>query len=153
MKENNFLRAHLVVGWAAPCILRFQTDCVRSSQAPLKLKNRVLRGGRSAIWLTTVMVSGGKDSEPPNDGESGNASQDWDSSWKEFQEKTGNAGGVFELPLETSDEKQTDYEGEQVEKLTNAWSNESGFLVAIGIIGLIGLFYAYVFATGGINGR
>lgn len=97
------------------------------------------------------MVGGGNDPNLPNDSENRDKPQDWDSSWKDFKETTNSGGGVFELPPETFEEKQTDFEGERVEKLTNAWSNESGFLVGIAFIGLIGLFYAYVYATGGIT--
>lgn len=75
---------------------------------------------------------------------------DWDSSWKDYQERQAN-GGVFKLPPEDYAQKQTDFEGEQVEKLTSAWSNDTGFLIGIGVIGLIALFYGYVFLTGGIS--
>lgn len=77
--------------------------------------------------------------------------QDWDSSWKDFEERRASSSGVFKLPPEDFQQKQVDYESKQVQRLTSAWSNDKGFLVGIGIIGLIGLFYGYVFLTGGIS--
>lgn len=75
---------------------------------------------------------------------------DWDSSWNEYQRKSVN-GGVFELPKEDADQKQGDLEDERVGKLTSVWSNETGFLIGIAVIGLIALFYGYVYLTGGIS--
>lgn len=74
---------------------------------------------------------------------------DWDSSWNEFNKTR--EGGVFNLPDETG--VPADVRDERVERLTNAWSNENGFLVGIAVIALIALFYVYVFATGGISSQ
>lgn len=92
----------------------------------------------------------GKSEPEEGDGESENP-RDWDSSWKEFEERKTSNGGVFKLPPDDYQQKQAKFEGEQVERLTSAWSNDKGFLIGAGIIGFIALFYGYVFATGGIS--
>lgn len=92
--------------------------------------------------------------------------QDWDESWTNFnqrQQRRGEVnsndvggGGVFKFASsldQQQQQRQDTVEDKRVEDLTNAWSNESGFLYGIAIIVLIGMFYVYVYATGGITTR
>lgn len=92
-----------------------------------------------------VMVTeGGKEEE-----DSGKKDRDWDSSWTEFSKNR--SGGVFELPDDRPTDGNIKVEDERVEKLTSAFSNETGFLLGIGVIALIAVFYGYVYASGGIS--
>lgn len=85
--------------------------------------------------------------DPPSDDEKPKDGVDWDSSWNEYS--SSRSGGVFQLNPEPDEDREK--EDERIEKLTSAWSSEIGFLLAIGVIVLIGAFYAYVYATGGIS--
>lgn len=102
--------------------------------------------GRPA-WL--MAKDGEQDSTQGREGEQDR--KDWDDSWSEFKQKQEEGGGIFKLPPEESQRKRRAIEDERTEKLTDAWSNDTGFLAGIGVIVLIGLFYGYVFATGGIS--
>lgn len=103
------------------------------------------RRGRKTLFMAK---DDRKDSAQERDDEQGK--KDWDTSWTEFKEKQ-DGGGLFKLPPEESQRKQRAFEDERTERLTNAWSNDRGFLLGIGVIVLIGLFYGYVFMTGGIS--
>lgn len=142
--------------WCYPSPIPSASGTARSSTAARKrvclATNKALRRPRLTAKVFPAMGDQGKDKQSFADEDNDDASRDWDSSWKEFQKKSTD-GGVFDLPPENPDEKTVDVEGQRVERLTTAWSNESGFLIGIGVIGLIGLFYGYVFATGGITGQ
>lgn len=119
-----------------------------SSQRPVC---ELIRGKRLAVRrarASVVVMTGGAPEKPEESDIGDETPPNWDSSWKDFQEAQEN-GGVFKLPQEGFEEKQKDFEGERIERLTSAWSNDTGFLVGIGVIGLIGLFYGYVIATSG----
>lgn len=79
--------------------------------------------------------------------------RDWDKSWAMFREKEMESGGLFRLGSEREEQTsgRTQPEDRRVERLTDAWSNETGFLAGIAVVALIGMFYAYVFFTGGIQ--
>ena len=91
-----------------------------------------------------MVTEGGKEEE-----DSGKKDRDWDSSWTEFSKNR--SGGVFELPDDRPTDGNIKVEDERVEKLTSAFSNETGFLLGIGVIALIAVFYGYVYASGGIS--
>lgn len=87
---------------------------------------------------------------PQEDNENKQSDVDWDSSWKTFQqqesegksiegEKTDN---VFELP--TARRPGTEFVDDRTDKLTSAWTSESGYLVGIVIIAAIACLEGYV---------
>lgn len=117
-----------------------------------------VRGGRRA-YLWTALV----DDEPPKpfdptgddgkrsngeggDGAKSGGDRDWDASWKTFKDEDAR-GGVFRLPPESA----APVADKRTERLTDVWSNDSGFLAGIAVIVGIGLFYGYVYASGGLT--
>lgn len=87
-------------------------------------------------------------------------SGDWDTSWSEFSKRRSD--GVFQLPTDDSvgnadrgtsqnPPKGSPVADKRTERLTSLWSNENGFLVGIGVLFLIAMFYIYVYNTGGIS--
>ena len=90
----------------------------------------------------------GENDEKRKDKEDDEAGKpDWNSSWNEFSKKR--QGGVFGLAEESLPEQRQRVD-KQTDRLTSAWSNDAGFLVGIGVIGLIAAFYIYVYKSGGI---
>lgn len=145
-------KAVLVVCWVQGSpVLGSKTSRFVTSQRPVcELTHGNVQAIRRTRARVAIMTGAGEPQKPEESDTGDENPPDWDSSWKDFQEREEN-GGVFKLPPEGFEEKQKEFEGERIEKLTAAWSNDTGFLVGIGVIGLIGLFYGYVFATGGIS--
>jgi len=162
MKHTHSFRSHLgshLTAWVIatptcwdPLDSTSQVDQKRSAFNWNPLRGRV----QIAKWhlaqthglpIIRAQEGGGK-----NEGEekSDSGGEDWDVSWKQFVDKE-NGGGVFELPPERPGEELYDVTDKRVEKLTSAWSNESGFLLGIVGILFIAAFYVYVGATGGIS--
>lgn len=117
--------------------------CVKKALSPWTVQ--VARRGRKVLLM--ARDEGEDDAQGE---ENDHDRRDWDTSWAKFKERQ-EGGGVFKLPPQESQRKQRAVEDERTEKLTDAWSNDNGFLLGIGVIVLIGLFYGYVFMSGGIS--
>lgn len=116
--------------------------------------------------LPLVMSSDDKNQKNQSSGDRNDSSDesevsnDWDASWSEYSKRR--SGGVFGLP---SDDKSVNRNGgasqnssidssvtdERTERLTSLWSSENGFLIGIGVILFVAMFYIYVYNTGGIS--
>lgn len=107
---------------------------------------RPRRGSQVAQRRSSILLS-----NTPKDDDSKNSDVDWDSSWKTFQ-KEGSEGktvrrevrtnNVFQLPVERRPDN--DIVDERTNKLTSAWTSESGYLIGIAIIAVIACLEGYV---------
>ena len=112
---------------------------------------RILSTRRGRVGIKAC--DDGKDIEEKSDGDQDDSKKtDWDASWRSFTTAAGknpNQPNVFGLP--DKDETKPAGADERIERLTNVWSNDKAFLVGIGFVFLIALFYIYVFLSGGIG--
>mmetsp|Transcript_29777 Transcript_29777/g.114332 ORF Transcript_29777/g.114332 Transcript_29777/m.114332 type:complete len:132 (+) Transcript_29777:4166-4561(+) len=108
----------------------------------------------SSTRPTTVMRA--SEGDEPKDGKR----RDWDTEWQKFRESKEQEGPEpgsdvpsMKLPGEPNDGRNLGRQrmDDRVESLTNRWSNDSAFLLAIGGVFLLGLFYVRVYQTGGIS--
>uniref|UniRef100_A0A7S0BM78 Uncharacterized protein n=1 Tax=Rhodosorus marinus TaxID=101924 RepID=A0A7S0BM78_9RHOD len=107
----------------------------------------------SSTRRTVVRASEGDESKDRK-------SRDWDTEWQKFRENKEALGPEpdsdvpsMKLPGEQNDPRNLGRQrmDDRVESLTNRWSNDSAFLLAIGGVFLLGLFYVRVYQTGGIS--
>ncbi|KAJ8905166.1 hypothetical protein NDN08_001675 [Rhodosorus marinus] len=106
----------------------------------------------SSTRPTVMQASEGDESK---DGKS----RDWDTEWQKFRENKEPGPQPqsdlpsMKLPDEPNDGRNLGRQrmDNRVESLTNRWSNDSAFLLAIGGVFLLGLFYVRVYQTGGIS--
>lgn len=89
---------------------------------------------------------------PGRDGEYEGANKeentDWDRSWQDYQTTSADKGGVFGITEGERSESQRD---KSETRLAEAWTSERAFLVAATALLLVGVIYASVLLSGGIN--
>ncbi|KAA8499653.1 hypothetical protein FVE85_7238 [Porphyridium purpureum] len=121
----------------------------------------VLREPRTAWYgtrgIVVVSAGNGEKGEEQEKDEAGEV--DWDKAWKQRPISSSRkevppprSEGGFILPDDMPGldpvQKRMD---ERTEKLTSIWANPNGYLVGIGLILALILFYSYVFFSGGLD--
>lgn len=116
----------------------FLQSRLTAASRPARTKPEVPR--RSSVSLSIA----------PKDDEKNKQPVDWDSSWRTFQKeesegktfKGENMSNVFELP--SGRRADSDIVDDRTNKLTSAWTSESGYLVGIVIIAAVACLEGYV---------
>lgn len=105
----------------------------------------------AAISRATTRIVALDDRDKEGEGRSGT---DWDKSWQRFKASNLRGRGIFDMPSRSDEAARREVErriDRKVERLTDAWTNENAYLVGIGFILLLGVFYVYVFLSGGLE--